>query len=232
MRRGLITQERLAEMSSDERLRLILLPGFSTRNEVSEYSGRGVGLDVVKTHLERLGGGVEISTRRGEGSTFTLMAPVTLAIMPALIVVAGGIHYAIPLAQVSETVGIEINMVNPTQGLPTLRLRENTLSLIALTDVLHARSPKERADPTALPYGVIVGLASRQTVLAVADVVGQQDIVIKPLGARLGHVRGLAGAAHIDDRALVLVLDVVSLTQEVRGHMSSASPSGHATEIL
>ena len=216
IKKGLISPDRAAELTAEQRLRLILLPGFSTRDEVSTYSGRGVGLDVVKTHLERLGGGVEISTRPGNGSTFALMAPATLAIMPALIVMAGGTPYAIPLAHVVETVGIEAPMVTPSQGLPTLQLRDRTLTLAPLTELLQLAPAQEPAQPW--PYAVIVGLAARQTALAVSDVLGQQDIVIKPLGPRLSHVRGLAGAAQIDDLALVLVLDVMGLTQDVRQH--------------
>lgn len=230
--RGLITQERAKEMSVDERLRLILLPGFSTREEVSEYSGRGVGLDVVKTHLERLGGAVEITTVRGQGSSFTLMAPVTLAILPALVVVAGGAQYAIPLAQVVETVGIEAAMVSPAQGQPTLRLRDTTLALTPLTDVLlpNAAATADRPDAGAaqLPYAVIVGQASRQTALAVTDVLGQQDIVLKPLGRRLGHIRGLAGAAVVDDRTLILVLDAMSLSGELRAPAAVLGQEGAA----
>lgn len=224
--RGLITAERAKEMSVDERLRLILLPGFSTRDEVSEYSGRGVGLDVVKTHLERLGGAVEISTQRGKGSTFTLMAPVTLAIMPALIVVAGDTPYAIPLAHVVETVGVEPAMVGSAHGQPTLQLRGTTLALTPLAELLQTKSATGQgricSGSAPLPYAVIVGQASRQTALTVTDVVGQQDIVIKPLGPRLGHIRGLAGAAQMDDRALILVLDMMALANELRAHAPQA----------
>jgi two-component system chemotaxis sensor kinase CheA len=223
IKKGLISAEGVAELSAEQRLRLILLPGFSTRDEVSAFSGRGVGLDVVKTHLERLGGGVEISTRPGGGSAFALMAPVTLAIMPALIVMAGNTPYAIPLAQVVETVGLEAAMVTPSQGLPTLQLRDRTLTLATLTELLQPSPAPAPTEP--LPYAVIVGLTARQTALAVSDVLGQQDIVIKPLGPRLSHVRGLAGAAQIDDMALVLVLDVMGLTHDVR------QPAPRAQEI-
>jgi two-component system chemotaxis sensor kinase CheA len=201
--RGLVSAEEAQGLDERGTLSLLFLPGFSTRPQVSEISGRGVGLDVVKTNIGRLSGSIEVETRLGEWTRFTLTLPVTLAILPALLVRAAGETVALPVSAVRETA---MPPLAERHG-STLHVRGERIPCFDLGSRLRFRS--EERDGDAL--SVVVAVGERQVAMLVDDVVGQQDVVIKPLGRLLGDVPGVAGVAELGGGDLVLVLDLGSL---------------------
>lgn len=208
--RGLVTRDQTEEMERRELLNLVFQPGFSTRRDVSELSGRGVGLDVVKTNLQRLSGLIDIDSRRGQGTTFTLTLPLTLAIIRALMVSVSGRTYAIPLNSVLEIVQVRTDALKTIERREVLEVRGQTLPFIRLARVFGL--PEE---PRVSHYVVLVGLAQERLGLAIDDLLGQQDIVTKPLSGRLRGIPGIAGATELGDRRAVLVLDVGALMEEL-----------------
>jgi two-component system chemotaxis sensor kinase CheA len=208
--RGLVTRDQTEEMERRELLNLVFQPGFSTRRDVSELSGRGVGLDVVKTNLQRLSGLIDIDSRRGQGTTFTLTLPLTLAIIRALMVRVSGRTYAIPLNAVLEIVQVRSDALKTIERREVLEVRGHTMPFIRLARVFGL--PEE---PRVVHYVVLVGLAQQRLGLAIDELIGQQDIVTKPLSGRLRGIPGIAGATELGDRRAVLVLDVGALMEEL-----------------
>lgn len=208
--RGLVTRDQTEEMERRELLNLVFQPGFSTRADVSELSGRGVGLDVVKTNLQRLSGLIDIDSRRAQGTTFTLTLPLTLAIIRALMVSVSGRTYAIPLNSVLEIVQVRTDALKTIERREVFEVRGHTLPFIRLARVFGL--PEE---PRKSHYVVLVGLAQQRLGLAIDEFVGQQDIVTKPLSGRLRGIPGIAGATELGDRRAVLVLDVGALMEEL-----------------
>ncbi|WP_429885450.1 chemotaxis protein CheA [Geoalkalibacter halelectricus] len=215
--RGLIDGN--AELSQEEIFELIFLPGFSTADKVSELSGRGVGMDVVKNNISALSGMVEISSRLGEGTTMVITLPITLAIIKALIIRVRDKEFAIPITSVMETLMIERPAVRTIEGREVIELRQSTLPLLRLS---HLFNYPPVVDEGQNPFFVVVvGMAEKRLGLVVDELLGQQDVVIKPLGNVLSFVRGFAGAAELGNRKTILVLDVGSLMSEsIRGEMS------------
>ncbi len=218
--KGLVTPERAHELNRREAFNLLFLPGFSTRASVSEYSGRGVGMDVVKTKIAELSGVIDVDSAEGMGTTVSLTLPITLAIIPALIVQVARHTYAIPLNNVQETLWLTQVQVRTIEGRQVLSLRGSTVPLI---DLRHVFGLKDEQKSTAA-YAVIVGVGHNRIALAVDNLVGQQDIVIKSLGNRLRQVSGIAGAAELGGRKTILVLDMVELLNEMM--MGAAAPTG------
>lgn len=216
--RGLVTREQTEEMERRELLNLVFQPGFSTRRDVSELSGRGVGLDVVKTNLQRLSGLIDISSRRGEGTTFTLTLPLTLAIIRALMVRVSGRTYAIPLNAVLEIVSVKEATLRTIEKREVIEVRGQTLPFIRLARVFGVEEEKR-----AVHSVVLVGLAQQRLGLAVDELLGQQDIVTKPLSGRLRGIPGVSGATELGDRRAVLVLDVGALMEELLRTQVAAS---------
>lgn len=208
--RGLLTESRALELDRRELLNLVFLPGFSTRADVSELSGRGVGLDVVKTNLARLSALIDLESRKGHGTTFTMTLPLTLAVIRALMVEVSGRTYAVPLNSVLEVVSVKSSELATIERREVLELRGQTLPFVRLARLF--RLPEiERARH----FVVVVGLAQQRFGLAVDDLVGQHDIVTKPLSGRLRRVPGVSGATELGDRRAVLVLDVGALMEEL-----------------
>jgi two-component system chemotaxis sensor kinase CheA len=208
--RGLVTRERAEELDRRELLNLVFLPGFSTRTDVSELSGRGVGLDVVKTNLQRLSGLIDLESRKGFGTTFTLTLPVTLAVIRALMVKVSGRTYAVPLNSVLEVVSVAASALDTVERREVVELRGETVPFVRLARLF--RLPEaERTQH----FVVVVGMAQQRLGLAVDELLGQQDIVTKPLSGRLRHVPGVSGATELSDRRAVLVLDVGALMEEL-----------------
>ncbi|MFZ5443770.1 MAG: chemotaxis protein CheA [Myxococcota bacterium] len=208
--RGLVTREQTEEMERRELLNLVFQPGFSTRRDVSELSGRGVGLDVVKTNLQRLSGLIDITSRRGEGTTFTLTLPLTLAIIRALMVRVSGRTYAIPLNSVLEIVQVRTDALRTIERREVLEVRGQTMPFVRLARVFGL--PEEQR---SMHYVVLVGLAQQRLGLAIDELLGQQDIVTKPLSGRLRGLPGISGATELGDRRAVLVLDIGALMEEL-----------------
>ncbi|MFY0566064.1 chemotaxis protein CheA [Archangium lansingense] len=209
LRKGLITEAQAREMSRRELLNLIFLPGFSTARSVSELSGRGVGLDVVKNNIGNLSGIIDVWSERGQGTAFHLTLPVTLAIIRALVVGVSGRTYAVPLNSVLEILSVKPSEIRTVERREVLDVRGTTLPLMRLARQFgHPERPNERH------FVVVAGLAQERLGIAVDELQGQQDIVVKSLGGRLQGVRGISGAADLANRRTVLVLDVGALLEE------------------
>lgn len=191
---------------------LIFLPGFSTADQVTDISGRGVGMDVVKKALNNLGGMIDITTRAGEGTTFTIRLPLTLAIIQALLVEAGTEIYAVPLSSVLETLLVEQKEIKNVGGIPMVQLRGNTLPLISLREKFEL--PPTEVEPEEV-FVVVVGLGDKALGLIVDGLRGQQEVVIKSLGEYLNNLPGIAGATILGDGKVTLILDIGSLIQDI-----------------
>ncbi len=208
--RGLIGERE--ELSERDTANLIFLPGFSTAEKVTDISGRGVGMDVVKKALNNLGGMVDIDTRKGQGTTFTIRLPLTLAIIQALLVEVGDEIYAVPLSSVLETLLVERKDIKTVGGLPMVQLRGNTLPLISLQEKFGLPDPKIQSEEV---FVVVVGLGDKTLGVIVDGLRGQQEIVIKSLGDVLNNLPGIAGATILGDGKVTLILDIGSLIQDV-----------------
>src|SRR6185295_6812724 len=211
VRRGLLEQEDVHELQHRDVLNLIFIPGLSTKTDVGELSGRGVGMDVVKTNISKLGGIIDIYSEIGIGTKFTVTLPITLAIISALIVRVEGRTFAIPLSSVQEAIWLDPAALRHVEGQEMLTLRGSTLPLCRINE-LFALSSAEA--PRLRPYAVVVGVGVRRLGLVVDQIIGQQDIVIKPLGPSLAKVKGFAGATELGDQRVALVLDAPALIEE------------------
>ena len=216
LEKGLINAE--AELSREDVFNLILTPGFSTRDEVTDLSGRGVGMDVVRNNIAALSGMLELDSTFGQGTTVTITLPITLAIIKALVVKVSGKAYAIPINSVMETLLVESSSIRTIERHEVIDLREHTLPLMRLSHLF--RLPGQESVSSKL-FVVVVGLADKKMGIVVDDLLGQQDVVIKSLGNTLSFVRGIAGAADLGNQKTVLVLDVGGLMSEsLRGDSS------------
>ncbi|ECY0968865.1 chemotaxis protein CheA, partial [Campylobacter coli] len=188
--KNLITEREADQMTDKEAFALIFKPGFSTAAKVTNVSGRGVGMDVVKTNIEKLNGVIEIDSELGKGSSFKLKIPLTLAIIQSLLVGTQEEFYAIPLASVLETVRVPIDDIYTIEGKNVLRLRDEVLSLVRLSDVFGVKQVLESGDQT---YVVVIGVAESKLGIIVDTLVGQEEIVIKSMGDYLQNIQGIAG---------------------------------------
>ncbi len=201
-------------LSKQEMLDFIFLPGFSTKKEVSEVSGRGVGMDVVKKNISRISGAIDIDTEQGKGTRIILTLPITLAIIQALIITAGARKYAIPSGSVLEILNIRQDDIKTMERKEVVYLRDRTIPVLRLEQFFY-RETAARQDGEM--YGVVVGLAESLLCILVDSIVEQQDIVIKSLG-KLLKVTGIAGATDIGDMGTFLVVDVAGIvTAATRG---------------
>jgi two-component system chemotaxis sensor kinase CheA len=205
--RGMLRPEEAAEAADRDIFALLFAPGFSTRTEVSEFSGRGVGLDVVKTNISKLSGVIDVASASQAGTRFTVTLPITLAIIPALIVQVCGTHYAIPLNTVMETIELTHEPMRTIERRQVISVRGQTVPMLDLVKAFNLPA-STRTQPG---YGVLAGMGSQRVALVVDELVGQQDIVIKSLGRRLRDVFGVAGATDLGNQQTILVLDIMSL---------------------
>ena len=210
----LVTPEAIARMSRQEILRLIFLPGFSTADRVTQFSGRGVGMDVVRTNIEKIGGTVDIESPPGQGTTIRTKIPLTLAIIPALIIVSGGQRYAIPQVSLLELVHLDPDQAKSSiermHGAPVYRLRGELLPLVFLDEQLKIVADR----PTEGDVNIIVLQADDRPFGLVVDAIRDtEEIVVKPLQKQLKGISVFAGAAIMGDGRVALVLDVLGLAQ-------------------
>jgi len=201
--KGLLSHEEAALLDERQSLNLIFLPGFSTKTEVSDVSGRGVGMDVVKTNISRLKGRIDIASTPGQGTKMTITLPLTLAILPVLMLKLGGQPFAIPLGAVREV--IEIERLQYVSGRPAIVVRGEVLPVVDLGAALDRGSGEVGA------YGVVVNLGDTRLILGVDAVSGQAEVMIKPLAGMKPH--GVAGATLSGEGVLVLVLDLSELLE-------------------
>ncbi len=212
--KGLISEREADTMSEKEAFGIIFKPGFSTAKVVSNVSGRGVGMDVVKTNVEKLNGIIEIDSEKGVGTVFKLKIPLTLAIIQALLVGVQEEYYAIPLSSVIETVRISQEEIYAIDGKSVLRLRDEVLSLVRLADIFKIDSVLEAMNEV---YVVIIGLADQKIGVIVDYLVGQEEVVIKSLGYYLKGTEGIAGATVRGDGKITLIVDVAGMMEMAKG---------------
>ena len=203
LQKGLVSD--ISTVSDRDAIDFIFLPGFSTNETVSEVSGRGVGMDVVKNNISAISGMVDIETRKGEGSRFIITLPITLAIIKALIIRCSGRTYALPITSVLESLLMTDKDIMTIERKEVVQLRESTLPLLRLEHYFDIHRSDE---PPKEFYVVVVGVAEKRLGIAVDDLVRQQDIVIKPLGESFKRFRGVSGAADLGDQRTILVLDI------------------------
>ncbi len=207
--KGLMDADAAARLDDKECYNLIFMPGFSTKSEISDISGRGVGMDVVKTRIAQLNGTVEIDSRLGKGTRLSIKVPLTLAIMPTLMVKLDRQLFALPLVNVSEIFHLDLTRTNVVDGQLVVLVRERTLPLYYLTRWLVRR----RADAELPDHGhvVVVHVGTQRVGFVVDELIGQEEVVIKPLGAMLHGIQGLAGATITGDGGIAVILDVPGL---------------------
>jgi len=212
LQRGLITQEQYDRMSDREAQELIFAPGFSTVEEdhVSDISGRGVGMDIVRTQIENINGIVDYYTVPGQGTRFSIKLPLTLAIIRALMVEHGSRTYAFPLTYVVETLYVNRSEIKTIRHSKVIIIRGQVYPLKRLGDIFNHETSKTDDN---MVYVVIVGSGDRKLGVIVDELIGEQEIVIKSLGSYLGQVEGLAGAAILGDGKVSLIVDVRSLVR-------------------
>jgi len=219
LEKGLISEKEADSMSEREAFTLIMRPGFSTAAAVTNVSGRGVGMDVVKTNIEKVNGIIDIESTQGVGSSMKLKIPLTLAIIQALLVGVQEEHYAIPLASVLETVRISTDEIYTVEGRSVMRLRDDVLSLVHIGDIFEI---ERILDASEHAYVVVLGLGTSKLGLIVDTLVGQEEIVIKSLGDYLKGIEGIAGATIRGDGAVTLIVDVVALMDMAKGVKSTS----------
>ncbi len=206
--KGLITAVQAKEMSPREALNLVFVPGFSTATVVTNISGRGVGMDVVRTNISKLKGIVEIESEKGVGTTFIIKLPLTLAIIQALLVKAVGEIFCIPLNSVLEVVRVCVDEISTINGKEVVRLRNSILPIVRIASLLGARDNGKMAEWT---YIVVVGLAEQRLGVVVDSMLGQKEVVIKSLGNYLGKVMGIAGSTILGDGQVIMIVDVAEM---------------------
>lgn len=216
VRLGFTTQEEVPSLTIKEVLSFVFAPGFTTRSEATELSGRGIGMDVVKTNIAKLGGVVDISSELGIGTKMTLILPITLAIISVIVLEAAGQTYCMPLASMEEALVLDESQVKSFEGREVMSQRGATVPLARLAKLFGVEPPKGWLKP-ARRYVVIGSVGQKRVGFVVDRLLGQQDIVIKALGKTLRGVRGFAGATELGDLRVGLVLDVGALVDEVLG---------------
>jgi two-component system chemotaxis sensor kinase CheA len=209
LQKGLVTD--ITSISDREALDFIFMPGFSTTDNVSEVSGRGVGMDVVRNNIAAVSGMVDIETTKGQGSRFIITLPITLAIIKALIISCAGRTYALPITSVMESLLMTDADIRTVERKEVIQLRDQTLPLLRLESFFTMTRSTER--PREF-YVVVVGVAEKRLGIVVDDLLGQQDIVIKSLGDAFKRFRGISGAADLGDQRTILVLDVGGMINE------------------
>jgi two-component system chemotaxis sensor kinase CheA len=217
IRKGLLSEADVAAMTPQQKVELIFMPSLSTAKEVSNLSGRGVGMDIVRSNVEKLNGSIGVETESGKGSTFTITLPLTLAIMPALLVqvrtpraASGAATYAVPLATVMEALHVSANEIQHVNGKPVMQLRGTVLPLVWLGDVLDLEGGRARR-PTGRDYVVAIRWGKQKMGLCVDRLVGEQEVVVKPLTAIHGEDLGVSGATILGDGQVALIADVAGL---------------------
>lgn len=206
--KGTITREQADSMTDKEIIDLLFRPSFSTAEKISDVSGRGVGLDVVKTKIESLGGDVEVRTTLGQGSNFIIHLPLTLAIIQSLMVELGSEKYAIPLGSIQTIEDIPVSDVKFVQTKEVIHLRGAVIPIIRLNEVLDIESSKSKDDNLTV---VIVNKGDKQAGFVVDNLIGQQEIVIKSIGKYINNTKMISGATILGDGEVALILDVNTL---------------------
>lgn len=209
--RGVLDADAAARMTDEEAFNLIFAPGFSTKTEISEVSGRGVGMDVVKTKINQLNGTVNIDSVLGKGTTLEIKVPLTLAILPTLMIVVGDQTFALPLGSVNEIINMDMSKTNTVDGQLTKIVRSKAIPLFYLREWLVRKNAKPIPLDRAKGHVVVVQIGTQQLGFVVDALIGQEEVVIKPLDELLQGTPGMAGATITSDGGIALILDVPGL---------------------
>jgi two-component system chemotaxis sensor kinase CheA len=213
VKRGMMDEDAASRLTDKECFNLIFMPGFSSKEKISDISGRGVGMDVVKTAINTLNGSIDIDSELGKGTKITIKVPLTLAILPTLMVGIGKNPFALPLASVNEIFHLDLSRTNVVDGQLTIIVRDKSIPLFYLQDWLapHAGRAQQR---TGHGHVVIVQIGSQRVGFVVDTLIGQEEVVIKPLDSLLQGTPGMAGATITSDGHIALILDVPDLLKQ------------------
>jgi two-component system, chemotaxis family, sensor kinase CheA len=209
IKRGIIRPEQAERMTDDEVAGLLFASGFSTADKISDISGRGVGLDVVKTKIQSLGGSVTVESKFGRGTKFSVQLPLTLSIISAMLIRVQGEKFAIPLSSIVETASIRNDSIRNVHGIPMIDFRNSVIPLVSLQDVFEV--PGERDGQAAETEIVIVRKGEKMAALLVSELIGQQEIVLKSLGKYLTNLFAISGATILGDGQVALIIDTNAL---------------------
>jgi len=218
--KGMITEAQAREMTVNEAFNLIFAPGFSMATKVTNVSGRGVGMDVVRTNIQKLKGTIDIESHVNVGSKFVIKLPLTLAILQALLVEASGEIFSIPLESVLEVVKIDGNELSTINGREVIRLRETILPVSHLGEILCNNKKKMQMRTM---YIVVVGFAEQRLGLVIDSLLGQREIVIKSIGDYLGNIKGIAGSTILGDGRVIMIVDIGELMKLCQSHAQAES---------
>ena len=225
--KGIISEDQAREMSMSESLNLIFLPGFSTKQEATTVSGRGVGLDVVKTNITKLKGIVEVASDFGKGTIITLKVPLTLAIIQGLLMKVVGEIFAVPLNAVIEIVKLRPDEIYTIRGREVIRLRDSILPLARMSEIIGNSARRldgqEPAKQSPTSYVVVVGWAEKRIGLLVDSLLGQKEVVIKTLGRYLGDIPGIAGSTILGDGSVILIIDIGQFVELFARHFAKVA---------
>ncbi|MGR5544397.1 chemotaxis protein CheW [Vibrio sp. PNB22_2_2] len=213
VKRGMMDDDAAARLTDKECFNLIFAPGFSSKEKISDISGRGVGMDVVKTAINTLNGSIDIDSELGKGTKITIKVPLTLAILPTLMVGVGGHPFALPLASVNEIFHLDLSRTNVVDGQLTIIVRDKSIPLFYLQNWLAPKSPRIQ-ERTGHGHVVIVQIGSQRVGFVVDTLIGQEEVVIKPLDNLLQGTPGMAGATITSDGHIALILDVPDLLKQ------------------
>ncbi|HED08231.1 MAG TPA: chemotaxis protein CheA [Ignavibacteria bacterium] len=211
--KGLLTKDKAKELSKLEVFNLIFLPGFSTAEVVTKVSGRGVGMDVVKTNVTKLRGLINIESVLGEGTKIIIKLPLTLAIIPGMVVKLNSETIVIPLNSVIETFRIHIEDIHTINGHEAIKRRDGVIPLVAIDGMLYKKEDKDNIK--IWQYIVVVGIAEKKFGIKVDELLGQKEVVIKSLGNFLGNINGIAGSTIMGDGTVVMIIDISELIHKI-----------------
>jgi two-component system chemotaxis sensor kinase CheA len=208
VQKGLISAEEAAALTEEQALELMFVAGLSTVKKVTEFSGRGVGLDIVKTNIQRVNGSIEVETKLGKGTQFQIILPLTLAIIPSLLVKIQNTSFAIPMVMISETVRLQNSDIQSICQKPVILLRERVLPLIHLSDVFGFRQSHGEQKHF---FAVVIQFGKERFGLIVDSLIGEEEVVVKPLGAFIGDLPGISSATILGNGRVALIVDVFNL---------------------
>ena len=217
--RGIVSAEELESLSDREVYRFIFSAGLSTSDEVSDLSGRGVGMDVVRSNIEKLKGAIDVDSKPGEGTTVFIKIPLTVAIMPAMMVGVARELYAVPLTTIVEIVRADAERVSTINGRQVLRIRDSVLPLVRVSELFDV----PETDPADERFVIVVELNEQRAGLIVTELIGQQEIVVKPLDEHFAGDGAVSGATVRDDGGVSLIVDVERMIESVQALAAQAA---------
>lgn len=208
IQKGLISVEEAATLTAEQCINLMFLPGLSTADQATEYSGRGVGLDIVRTNIQRVNGSIQVESHPGIGTHFQIVLPLTLAIVPSLLVKVQQSIFALPMMMITETVRLEKTEIKYVNRKPVILLRGNVLSLVPLADIFSFSQNREEAKYLLV---VVIQFGKQRIGLIVDSLIGEEEVVVKPLGSFVGDIPGISSATILGNGQVALIVDVFNL---------------------